>query len=188
MAQFEERHILFIEDIISILDELQGSHDHWQKKKLTAFTYERIRQYREAASSLHQRLLSEDKGRQKQGDVAGAQRKLIYLLIYQANGGNLAIWERILASLSMSALGRPAYAQEEEARKAVQEKEIIENEGYIALWVDDAGHSLSENKDEFDQPLIEVNSNALDVSNLEYFVHANSAYYNYENNTLVRKT
>lgn len=118
-----------------------------------------------------------------------ANRQLVYISVYSAEGKNMDAWHRVLLNLPKQYVSRPIYAKEEDAQYAARNKGLLTNEGYVAIWVEKSSimskdDQLFDLKDKFDHALVTLKDKAIDIKNINYF-WVNSSQYILKNGRLV---
>ncbi|MGL6030225.1 MAG: Dot/Icm secretion system protein IcmQ [Legionella sp.] len=104
----------------------------------------------------------------------------IYVSLYSMDGSNLQSWEKIIANLPRQMISRPIYADEEEVKAALKMKENKQNEGYVAIYINQSDIlSLGPDKlsvDKQGRPLLSLKDKTLYVDNISRFVHISGIY------------
>lgn len=104
----------------------------------------------------------------------------IYVSIYSMDGSNLQSWEKIIANLPRQMISRPIYADEEDVKAALKTKENKQNEGYVAIYINQSDIlSLGPDKlslDKQGRPLLSLKDKTLYVDNISRFVHISGIY------------
>ena len=59
-------------------------------------------------------------------------RRLVHMLLYHCQGGNVSVWESVLRNIGRLCLGRPVFATLDEARSAMGHST---REGVVSVWV-----------------------------------------------------
>lgn len=104
----------------------------------------------------------------------------IYVSIYSSGGNDMSSWERIINNLPRQMISRPIYADEEQVKHAIRQKEHPEKEGYVAIFVSpDSLLQLAADKmpvDKFGQALLALKDRSLKVENISRFVHQKGVF------------
>lgn len=138
---------------------------------------------------------SSNDNNQASGDLAHrvAQRcgqQEVFIGLYSSEGRNLTSWERIIASLPTQIIARPIYAEEQDVQAIMRHKEKPVNEGYVSIYVSQNDIlPVSKDKaphDKLGKTLISLKSKAIDLKNINRFVHK-SGIYQYNNGRLIKQ-
>jgi intracellular multiplication protein IcmQ len=112
----------------------------------------------------------------------------VYILLYNADGGNLAKWENILRTISNHTVSRPIYNHEKNARSALRAAATKQNEAYISVFVpeEDILPTQADRKshDRYGHEILNLKEGAIKADNIHQFIHV-SGRYDYDNNKLV---
>ncbi len=104
----------------------------------------------------------------------------VYIALYSNEGTHLAAWEKIINTLPKYVLSRPVYAQEKDARNFIKSKNHPNNEGYVALTIqqDDILPLTEEKtpKDKLGKALLSLKDGAVKLENIQRFVHVSGQY------------
>ncbi|MGM9452638.1 Dot/Icm secretion system protein IcmQ [Legionella bozemanae] len=114
----------------------------------------------------------------------------VFVSLYSSDGSNLQSWERIIANLPRQMISRPIYANEEQVQALIKSKENKQNEGYVAIYINETDIiHLSADKtlmDKLGSPLLTLKDRALNVDNITRFVHL-SGNYKYSRGRLIKE-
>lgn len=114
----------------------------------------------------------------------------VFVSLYSSDGSNLQSWERIIANLPRQMISRPIYANEEQVQALIKSKENKQNEGYVAIYINETDIiHLSADKtlmDKLGSPLLTLKDRALNVDNITRFVHL-SGHYKYSRGRLIKE-
>ncbi|WP_131778859.1 Dot/Icm secretion system protein IcmQ [Legionella bozemanae] len=114
----------------------------------------------------------------------------VFVSLYSSDGSNLQSWERIIANLPRQMISRPIYANEEQVQALIKSKENKQNEGYVAIYINETDIiHLSTDKtlmDKLGSPLLTLKDRALNVDNITRFVHL-SGHYKYSRGRLIKE-
>lgn len=109
-----------------------------------------------------------------------ASHKLVYISLYSLEGINITSWERIIANLQRQIVSRPVYFNEEDVQNIIKTKEKKINEAYVAFYVNEADIlDINRDKipvDKLGKPMLVLKDNAINLENIEYFVHLSGKY------------
>lgn len=109
-----------------------------------------------------------------------ASHVLVYVSLYSLEGVNIGSWEQIIANLPRQIVSRPVYANEEDVQNIIKTKDKKINEAYAAFYVDsDAILNVATDKttlDKLGKPILVLRDNAINLENIEYFVHLSGKY------------
>lgn len=125
-------------------------------------------------------------------DVAHADAKpgyeTLYVVLFQVDSDNMLRWEIVLKAIKTVHTGRPIFKDEAAARQATVEQGNLKM-GYAAVWVSETDiistQSALAMKDAFGNQIVILQPNALQASNIRYFVHGNGRKYDYIDYKLV---
>jgi intracellular multiplication protein IcmQ len=111
----------------------------------------------------------------------------IYIVLYNAEGHDLAKWETVIANLESNVISRPIYAREEEAAAFVRSKMNPRNQGYVIAQVSSAAIVKQDPKrvvrDRLNHMLLAIRAGYLQANSVRQFVHATGTY-QWHNHTL----
>lgn len=142
--------------IRTLRDELTGQINRYEETALTSTEY-----------LAHRAHLS-------------ASHKLVYVSLYSLEGVSLTSWEKIINNLPRQVVSRPVYASEEDVQNIIKTKEKKINEAYAVFYVEAASIlDLQPNKamiDKLGKPILTLKDNAIELENIEYFVHMSGKY------------
>ena len=117
-------------------------------------------------------------------------RQEVFVLLYNAEGGNLKKWEKILQLLDKQIVTRPVYGQESEIRTLIRSKMNKQNEAYASVFINmsallplSPGHVL---KDRLGHSLLLLKDGAFHLENITHLFHQ-SGVYMFTNGHLVRE-
>lgn len=106
--------------------------------------------------------------------------KEVYIGLYSLEGVSLQSWERIIANLPRQIVSRPVYANEEDIIAIIKTKERKINEAYASIFVSqDDILSMSADKvpiDKLGKPMLVLKDNAINIENINFFVHLSGKY------------
>lgn len=122
------------------------------------------------------------------GKSPGPGQQEVFISLYTAEGSSLQAWERILINLPRQMISRPIYADEESVKNLIKTKVNRANEAYVSMFIDKNNLlTVASDKiayDKLGKPLLTLKDRALDLNNVNYFVHLESIYY-YSNGRLI---
>lgn len=109
-----------------------------------------------------------------------ALMKKIYIALYAFDGSNLQSWERIIEHLPSQVTSRAVYASEDDVVDSIRSKSNRINEAYAIMYVD-PGFILNlptekVSVDKLGKPLLALKDKALQLNNLDVFVHQSGTY------------
>jgi intracellular multiplication protein IcmQ len=170
------------EAILKALDEaIKGGP--WEDSNFLRVVGKNLREIREGFAN---QLNAEDHEKAKQAAHLANRVALrsgqqeIFISLYSFDGTNLQSWERILINLPKQMVSRPIYANEEDIRNLIKTKENKNNEGYVSIYVNqnDILPSTPEKSltDKLGRPLLSLKDKALNLDNINHFVHATGIY------------
>lgn len=112
----------------------------------------------------------------------------LYVVLFQVESDNMLRWEIVLKAIKTVHTGRPIFKDEAAAMQATVEQGNLKM-GYAAVWVSDidilSTQSALAMKDAFGNQIVVLQPNALQASNIRYFVHGNGRKYDYIDYKLV---
>lgn len=104
----------------------------------------------------------------------------IFVALYCSDGQILSAWERLIANLPKQIVSRPIYADEESVKSVIRNKDNIQNEAYVSVYVNPQDLlSLTPDripKDKLGQALLTLKDNSLLLENVNRFVHLSGIY------------
>ncbi len=113
----------------------------------------------------------------------------VYISLYQSEGANMQRWASVIGTLVGHSVSRPVYKSEEDIQTAIRAKEYKLNDGYVAVWVkiDSILKPYGDKPplDRFGRELLVLREDAVQLSNILYFVHQ-SGRYSLERGVLVK--
>lgn len=112
-----------------------------------------------------------------------------FVSLYNADGGNLEKWEKILYALGRQIVTRPVYGTEKEIRAVMRAKAFVRNDAYAAFYVDKEDiippRDGKPPVDRLGNVLLILKDTALKNENITRFCHESGSYL-FKNNTLTR--
>jgi hypothetical protein len=189
--------VRFVDVVQDNIDGLLGKHK-WSSSKILEVYAKELHQLKDQAIIFHKELLKEITKDTQIGEqlATGVTQSMvesdhdvqkIYINLYQSTGTRIEIWERLVVGINMSSFGRPIYAEEAHVKKLVASKDKTGNEGYIiALVNNDDILQGQESTDAFGNKMLYLKQGKIKAQNVLGFVHANSVYYSFQDNRLVR--
>lgn len=112
----------------------------------------------------------------------------VYVLLYNADGTNLAKWENILRTISTHTVSRPIYNLEKNARSALRAAVTKPNEAYISVFIPEEDIMPTQSgriaHDRYGHEILNLKEGAIKAENIHQFIHV-SGRYDYDNNKLV---
>jgi len=102
--------------------------------------------------------------------------QLVYVSVYSSDGNNPSSWERVLTNLPKQYINRPIYTNEKAVQTAIKAKSNLDNEGYVAVFVDKKDIINTNEKDKFGYELISLKDKALNLDKVKFFWHKSSQY------------
>lgn len=118
------------------------------------------------------------------------EMKKIYISLYTYDGSNILTWERIIANLPDQIISRPIYENEEDVIAILRNKGNSVNEAYVSFYIDPKFilAPLSEKiaVDKLGKPLLALKGKALNLVNVDVFVHQ-SGIYKFLNGRLIKQ-
>lgn len=184
-----EKSIHLNRELIRLLDELMESA-HWEESLLLRVTAKDFKALRARANNLLEQslVLSEKTGEAGFSQVSRDQQVLVYICMYQTEGGSLRKWEEALKSLASNSIGRPAYRNEKDAIQSVRERGNLPQEGYVAVYVNQpdimSGPKYAA-QDRFGNELLTLKQYAVSARHIDKFVHSNQSVYRFDHGKLL---
>lgn len=118
---------------------------------------------------------------------AGQQE--VYVSVYNAQGANLAQWERIIANLVNQSVSRPIYSTEKAVKEMIRAKPHLINEGYVSVHINKSDLLNPPNerapRDKLGSVLLLLKERTITKDRIRKFFHK-SGIYEYKNGTLSR--
>ena len=115
-----------------------------------------------------------------QGVSKRSDQQEVYVSLYTTGGGVLQAWERVIANLPRQVISRPVYADEGDVRQLIKSKENKINEAYVAIYINqsDMLNPSADKipKDRFGKPLLMLKDKAVNLININRFVHSSGVY------------
>lgn len=112
-----------------------------------------------------------------------------FVSLYNADGGNLQKWEKLLQALDKQIVTRPVYNSENEIRSVMRAKTTRKNDAYAAFYINKADvippRDGKPPLDRVGNILLILKDNALKLENITRFYHE-SGIYVFKNNQLSR--
>lgn len=109
-----------------------------------------------------------------------SEMKKIYISLYTYDGSNIHTWEHIIANLPDHILSRPIYENEDDVIAILRNKGNSVNEAYVSFYIDPKSilEPLSEKVavDKLGKPLLSLKAKALNLVNVDIFVHQSGTY------------
>jgi len=109
-----------------------------------------------------------------------SEMKRVYISLYAYDGSNIHSWEHVIANLPEQILSRPIYENEEDVIAILNNKGNQVNEAYVSFYIDPKFilEPLSEKVaiDKLGKPLLALKSKALNLLNVDIFVHQSTTY------------
>jgi intracellular multiplication protein IcmQ len=173
-----------VEAIQKMLQECLDLPD-WQKTNYLKLTHERLNSVSQELQEVIDRVNNQNTINTQEIRVEHPNQELVYVSIYSAVGKNLEAWERVILNLPRQYVSRPTYLNETDAQYAARFKGNLQNEAYVAIWVNKS--DIISNigvKDKFDRPLISLKDRAVSLKNIEYIWNS-SVIYKWKNDHLV---
>lgn len=113
----------------------------------------------------------------------------VYISLYQSEGANMQKWASVIGTLAGHSVSRPVYKKEEDIQTAIRAKEYKLNDGYVAVRVKTdcilKPYGDKPPLDRFGRELLVLREDAVQLSNVLYFVHQ-SGRYTFERGVLVK--
>ena len=104
----------------------------------------------------------------------------VFISLYNADGGNLQKWAKLLQGVSRQVVTRPIYAQEKEICALIRSKLNKKNEAYLAVYIDrDDVIEMAEDKapkDRLGHHLLVTKDGAIKLENVTRFIHESGQY------------
>lgn len=118
---------------------------------------------------------------QDTGPTLSADMVPVYVLLFQAQGHDVAKWAQLLRSLGQYTLGRPIYQTEEDVRRVIRLRLSDDKEAYVKVAVPQSilssSDSLSTRKDRYGNALLSLPVGAIRPDNILEFVHGKQRYH-----------
>ena len=115
----------------------------------------------------------------------------VFVGLYSSDGINIHSWERIIINLPKQMISRPIYAEEKDVKEFIKKKENKINEAYVSIYVSQNDIlPLSSEKtplDKLGKPLLSLKDKALNLENINHFVHQ-TGIYKYSHGRLLKST
>ncbi len=106
--------------------------------------------------------------------------KQVFVGLYSLEGVSLLAWERIIANLRRQMVSRPVYENETDIQAMIKTKEKKINEAYVSIYVDpNSILDLGNEKmpiDKLGKPMLVLKDNAINLDNIDYFMHLTGKY------------
>lgn len=164
-------------------------YEVWQSSNVMQLYYKKYLKILEEYKNLHemgQAYLAQ------RDDMTHADTKpgyeTLYVVLFQVDSDNMLRWEIVLKAIKTVHAGRPIFKDEAAARQATVEQGNVKM-GYAAVWVSETDiistQSALAMKDAFGNQIVVLQPNALQASNIRYFVHGNGRKYDYIDYKLV---
>jgi len=176
-----------LEEVETIQKMLQEclSLPEWQKSNYLKLTHQRLEEVSKELQEAIDRVTQQNTKIIQETSTEHPNQQLVYISIYSAIGKNIEAWERVLMNLPRQYVSRPTYLNERDAQYAARFKGNLQNEAYVAVWVNqsDIIQDLGL-KDKFDRPLIGLKDRAVSLKNIEYLWNS-SMLFKWTNNHLL---
>ena len=124
MDQQKENLLKLSQQLVNDLDKLLET-GNWEESLFLRAMSKNISAIREEAQELKEKLADDN-------DTIATQKPApyqlkgdyikVYISLYQADGGNLSLWQNMLKSLAKYCVSRPIYANEEHIQALIQSK------------------------------------------------------------------
>lgn len=180
-------HIAVSQQLVNMLDEILTGTD-WEATRYLAATAKKLRALQAEANQLlaDAKLSDQLNSPSAIASVDRGALRPVYIGLYQADGNDLNKWVSALRSLVKRLVGRPIYADEDAAIKAVRARGNLVQEGYALVYIDEAD-VLTQGRPQTDHQgstLLVVRETAVVEDNIAMFVHANDNRYHYQHGRL----
>lgn len=192
MDKEKENVIKLSNEIVKELEKLLSTGD-WEKSLFLRTMAKRIGNIRDDAQELVEDLMEEEDENSPANDknsyaARGGYTK-VYISLYQADGGNLQVWQNMLKSLAKYSINRPIYANEEHVKAMIRSKSDAIRHAYviIAIKADSIIKSEFQQTDNLGHPLLTLKEHSIETDNIISFVHANKKVYVFHENKLILK-
>ena len=125
----------------------------------------------------------------KQASQADTNSTLdVYVALHANQGNDINVWQGVLKAFPDCGHGRPVYADESQARRSVERKKNLVQEGYVVLQI--AKHHVLKmpsdklSYDAWGQPMLVLRPEAIKEGIVTHFIHANQRKYAWQGHAL----
>lgn len=178
------------ERVVHVMEHILKK-EHWKHSLLLKSIATELGDYQYKLQQLVARAkkMLDKEERKKQALSLKPDSLLVYISLYQSNGDDLKQWQQLLLSLVNTSVGRPIYLKESHVRKFVTTRTNLINEAYAIIAVPKTAIlTLSDDQkmtDSFGHERLALRTNAIQLSNIVRFIHANRYHYTWEDGRLV---
>ena len=165
------------EAVINTIDRIMAAGD-WEDSLFLNNTVKPLRELRAQALEIQKKLQSEEEVRQGKRRALEHNQTLLYVALYQAGDVSMDMWALALRNLPRSVQGRPVYAHEEQAAKAIRNKHNPVHLAYAIIAVDqtDVLESIKTVEDRIGLPLVQLKERAVKANNILELVYMGERY------------
>ena len=115
--------------------------------------------------------------------------QLVYVVLHQTKGNEIALWQRALHAIDTCGFGRPIYEKQEFARQLVACNGARDADGYVEVLVKKKDviqpTGAASQVDKLEQPVVNIRPGGLHCDRILKFVHHNDINYLLVNGKLV---
>jgi Dot/Icm secretion system protein IcmQ len=185
----KENLLKLSQQLVNDLDKLLET-GNWEESLFLRAMSKSINAIREEAQELKEKLASDEATTITAQNPTPFQLKedyiKVYISLYQADGGNLSLWQNMLKSLAKYCVSRPIYTNEAHAQALIQSKSDSIRHAYavVAVKKNELMPSEIQKTDSLGHKLFALKEQAIDIKNIVNFVHANKNIYTFHDNKL----
>lgn len=183
----EEDYLRLNKEIIAVVERLEAAGD-WESSLFLRSTLKPFKEMQQRALEVNENFL-ELAQQETQQYMPDQQQQRVFILLYQAKGHDLHLWQLQLKSLPQHIQGRPIYQDEAQVKKFLRGCDHINSStyAYIEAYVE-RNKLLSAAQprlDKFGSELLMFKEGALKTTNIVAFYH-NDQCYNVRNGEIIK--
>ena len=111
--------------------------------------------------------------------------RMVFIAVYQSQGGKISNWEALMASLPKLVMGRCVYKCENTALAWLERAEVNLNEGFVVAKVKVDKIRVTNKQDSIGQRIFSIEKGDLQPEDIHRFVHATGKIYNWQEEKLL---
>jgi Dot/Icm secretion system protein IcmQ len=169
-----------IDRIVGHIDSLTADNAEWEASDFLASVLRPMVALRDRALHLKSDLEASAPSKILAPRPITEKEAIIYVSIFQSQGGDLKQWALQLGSLKTSIAGRPVYANEADVCALVKHKESALSESYLCIAVDKKDILTQDarfyRQDHLGHRLLILKQTAIKEDNILEFVHNKKRY------------
>ncbi len=171
-----EQCLQVAEELVATADEVIKAGD-WQSSLFLRNTIKPIVKIREQALELIASLQANTELDEVAAPNINSAEQIIYISLFQNQGFDMRCWEMQLRCLHKYMLGRPVYAEHDDAEKVIRMHSARAREAYVAVAVDQANVQVNASRqDKYGNQILTISDGAVKPERILEFVHLDRHY------------